>query len=241
MDENLQRDNNISLPVQKKSMKVYVITRNMYHRLQNLLINCFFYALKILGIVLFILFFRIRVKNTDRIPRTGPLIIAANHFSYIDPVALQIVFPRHISFMMTERFYKGHGKWFFKLFRAICIRGKGMNIAALKEGIHVLKENGVLGIFPEGGVSKEGRFQKGIPGIGYLAMKSNVPVLPVFLAGTYRVLPKGKIVPRPSRITIIYGNPMIFDTTKSTANKEKIVEITEEIMEEIKKLSDPEK
>lgn len=220
----------------RKSGKNYSIFHIVYESLLKLINNSFFYFLKVLGINLFKILYNIQAENKNRIPLQGPLIVAANHFSYMDPVALQVVFPRRISFMMTEQFYEGRWKWLFKSFRCICIKGKGANIAALREGIEVLKKGDVLGIFPEGGVSKEGRLQRGISGVGFLAKRSSAPILPVFIAGTYKALPKGKVLPRPSKIRIIYGNPILFERTPDTT-KDEIEGITQRIMEEIKNLS----
>lgn len=183
------------------------------------------------------IFYHVRAENREQIPLLGPLIVAANHFSYMDPIVLQAMFPRRISFMMTELYYEGRWKWFFKILHCICVKEKGSNIAALKEGIEVLKKNDVLGIFPEGGVSREGRLQEGNPGIGFLVVKSGVPVIPAFISGTYEALPKGAKIPKISRIKVTFGRPMIFDNIKNRKNKTGIVEITNSIMEQIEKLS----
>lgn len=184
-------------------------------------------------------FFRIRTENKKHIPLKGPLIVAANHFSYMDPVALQTVFPRRISFMMTELYYEGCGKWLFQLLRCICVKEEGANIAALKKGLDVLKRKGVLGIFPEGGVSREGTLQEGNPGIGFLVRKSSAPVIPAFISGTYKALPKGAKIPKISRIKVTFGTPMKFEYPAERDDKKGLEEITRQIMEQIKKLSPP--
>lgn len=206
-------------------------------RCMDFLNNCFFSILKVTGILLLKLFFHIEAKSDGRIPLSGPLIVAANHFSYMDPVALQSIFPRRISFMMTELFYEGRGKWLFQLLRCICVKGRGSNIAALKAGITVLKNNGVIGIFPEGGVSREGRLQEGISGIGFLVKKSGAAVIPAFIFGTYEALPKGAKLPKPSRIKIIFGKPMLFKEGGNGSQGQTITEITGQIMKQIEQLS----
>lgn len=199
--------------------------------------DCFFCVLKAIGVFMLKIFFHTQVELREKIPVRGPLIVAANHFSYMDPIALQSMFPRRISFMMTELYYEGRGKWLFKLLHCICVKEEGSNISALKGGIEVIKKNGVLGIFPEGGVSKEGRLQEGNPGIGFLAIKSGVPVIPAFISGTYEALPKGAKIPKISRIKIIFGKPMTFKTMNEKATKKGIVEVTRLIMEQIEALS----
>jgi 1-acyl-sn-glycerol-3-phosphate acyltransferase len=199
--------------------------------------NCFFFTLKAIGFILLKVFYHIEVENRGRIPQKGPLIVAANHFSYMDPIALQTVFPRRISFMMTELYYEGRWKWFFHMLHCICIKEKGSNIAALKQGIEALKKNDVLGIFPEGGVSREGRLQEGNPGIGFLVVKSGAPVIPAFITGTYEAFPKGAKIPKTSRIKVIFGRPMTFENMEAGENKKWIVKITKAIMEQIEQLS----
>lgn len=209
----------------------------IHPRLLGFLNNCFFFVLKTIGVMLLKVFFHIQVQNAGYIPRKGPLIVAANHFSYMDPVALQSMFPRRIAFMMTELYYEGRGKWLFQLLHCICVKEKGSNRAALKQGMEVLNKNDVLGIFPEGGVSRDGRLQEGNPGIGFLAIKSGAPVIPAFISGTYKALPKGAKIPKISRITIIFGKPMTFENFNEHEKKKGIEEITKVIMEHIEKLS----
>jgi 1-acyl-sn-glycerol-3-phosphate acyltransferase len=209
----------------------------MLSRLREFLNNCFFFVLKTTGVVLLKVFFHIQVQNAGYIPREGPLIVAANHFSYMDPVVLQAMFPRRIAFMMTEIYYEGRGKWLFQLLHCICVTEKGSNRAALKQGMTVLKKNDVLGIFPEGGVSREGLLQEGNPGIGFLVAKSGAPVIPAFISGTYQALPKGAKIPRSTRITIIFGKPMAFEDMSEWGTKKGFEEIAKVVMERIAALA----
>lgn len=199
--------------------------------------DCFFFVLKATGVLLLKILYRAESECLEKIPVKGPLIVAANHFSYMDPTVLQSMFPRRISFMMTEIYYEGRGKWLFQLLHCICVKEEGSNIAALKGGMEVLKKNGVVGIFPEGGVSKEGRLQEGNPGIGFLALKSGVPVIPAFISGTYEALPKGAIIPKISKIKVVFGKPITFRTTNGKATKKGIIEVTQQIMKQIEALS----
>lgn len=206
-------------------------------RILNFLNDCFFFILKAIGIILFKVIYSVHVENREQIPLKGSLMVAANHFSFMDPVVLQMVFPRRISFMMTEKYYEGRGKWFFKLLHCICVKEKDRNVAALKAGIEVLKKNGVLGIFPEGGISRDGRLQEGNPGIGFLAMKSGVPVIPAFISGTYEAMPKGTKIPRISKIKVIFGSPTTFENIDESEKKKVVVDITRQIMVKIEELS----
>ena len=199
--------------------------------------DCFFFVLKATGVFLLKMLYHVQSEQREKIPIKVPLIVAANHFSYMDPIVLQSMFPRRISFMMTELYYEGRGKWLFKLLHCICVKEEGSNIAALKGGMEVLKKNEVLGIFPEGGVNKEGHLQEGNPGIGFLAIKSGVPVIPAFISGTYEALPKGAKIPKFSKIKVIFGKPITFKTMNEKATKKGIVDVTRQIMEQIEELS----
>jgi len=208
------------------------------HAFLHTLNTCFFYLLKATGFLFLKILYRTEVVNKKYIPGTGPLIVAANHFSYMDPVVLQAMFPRRIFFMMTELYYEGKAKWLFKLLHCICVKENGLNTASIREGLRVLSNGGVLGIFPEGGVSREGRLQAGNPGIGFFVQKAKVPVVPAFIAGTYAALPKGAKIPKLSKIKVIFGKPMTFeDVINDTADKKNVVKITERIMKEIGVLS----
>ena len=213
---------------------MYLFIYDICQKLLGFMNDCFFFVLKAIGVLLLQIFFHVQVENRERIPMKGPLIVAANHFSYMDPMVLQSMFPRRISFMMTEVYYEGRGKWLFRLLHCISVKQKGSNIAALKEGLEVLEKNDVLGIFPEGGVSIEGRLREGNPGIGFLARKSGAPVIPAFISGTYEALPKGAKIPRISKIKVIFGRPITFEGKDEKINKK---EITRRIMDQIKELS----
>ncbi len=192
--------------------------------------------IKAIGVILLRVFYNARVENREFIPLDGPLIVAANHFSYMDPIVLQVVFPRRIYFMMTDLYFEGRGKWFFKLMRCICVKEKGPNISALREGIKALKKNTVIGIFPEGGVSKEGCLQEGNPGVGFLAIKSGAQIIPAFISGTYEALPKGAKIPKISKIKVTFGKPMRFGNNRCI-EKQNVLGITKQIMEQIKRVS----
>lgn len=176
----------------------------------NLLNHICFYIMKLIATYLLLTFYRVRVVNSHLIPKKGPLIIVANHTSYIDPVVLQVVFPKRVIYMMTSVFYETWGKWFFKLHRCISIKHKGLNKEAIKKGLKVLHENGTLGIFPEGGVSIDGCIHDWNSGIGFLAQKSGVCILPVYISGTFQLFPKGAKFPRIARVKVIFGEPMRF-------------------------------
>lgn len=195
---------------------------------------------KIMGFVSVIvlkLFFRLEVRNKENVPTVGPVILAANHFSVLDPWVLQVSCPRRITYMVESMYYKSWGWWFYRMHRAIPVKERGLNKEAFVTGLHVLKKNGVLGIFPEGWGRVDGRVREGNPGVAMLSYKSHVPVLPIYIAGVYEVLPKGAILPRFARMTVIYGEPISFNNIVEKPDKETLRKMTEEIMDRIRELS----
>ena len=119
------------------------------------------------------------------------MIFAPNHNSYLDPIMVQAAIPRPVRFMMTERIYRGPAiRWFFKLWDTIPVPdGDAVKVTAMKEALRVVRGGKPLVIFPEGGISQNGRLQPGKPGVVALMVRARVPVIPVAILGTYEVLP----------------------------------------------------
>lgn len=182
------------------------------------------------------LFFRLEVKYPERIPKEGPIILAANHHSYIDPWVLQMAFPRRITYMVGSVFYKGMGWWFYRMHKAIPLKERGPNKESFVRGLEVLRGAGVIAIFPEGWGNGHGEPWRGSPGVAMLASKSHVPVLPARISGAKEVLPKGAFFPRFVKITVTYGEPIPFNGAEKP-DKETLRKMTDLIMERIKELS----
>ncbi|MBW1679559.1 MAG: 1-acyl-sn-glycerol-3-phosphate acyltransferase [Deltaproteobacteria bacterium] len=180
------------------------------------------------------------MKNIHHVPTTGPFIITANHSSFMDPPVLQAACPRRIIFMMTEKYYNPIWvRWFFKSMHCIPIReGTPYNIGPLKKGLKVLSQGKVIGIFPEGGISQSGVIRDGRPGTLLLAEKSDAPILPAFISGTYLSLPRDAKFFRKAKIKVIFGSPVIFDElSQGLKGKEGLQMATDNLMRKIKQLS----
>jgi len=206
--------------------------------------NLFFKSLKLLGQRVLKTFFFLEAVNIHQVPATGPFIITANHFSFMDPPVLQAACPRRIHFLMTEKYYNPiWGHWFFKLMGAIPLReNTSYNIGPVKIGLEILKQGNVIGIFPEGGISKTGIIQEGRPGTLLFAQKSNVPLLPAFISGTYVALPKHAKFFRKSKIKVIFGNPITYDELSGgLKGKKGLEEATQNLMKKISDLSQKDK
>lgn len=162
--------------------------------------------------LLFRLIWRPTVIGVRNIPRSGPVIIASNHRSFIDSVVIPLVVPRRVRFLAKAEYFEGRGLrgWgvalFFRVVDAVPIKRTGHRdaLASLDAGLEVLREGTAFGIYPEGTRSRDGRLYRGRTGVGWLAMASGAPVVPVTLVGTERIQPIGARVPRIRRIRVVF-------------------------------------
>jgi 1-acyl-sn-glycerol-3-phosphate acyltransferase len=162
---------------------------------------------------LFRVIWRPRVTGLDNLPRTGPVIIASNHLSFIDSVVIPLVVSRRVRFLAKAEYFEGRGlrgrgmAAFFRLVDAVPVRRDGQreSMAALQAALDVLRSGAAFGIYPEGTRSRDGRLYRGRTGVGWLALTSGVPVVPVALTGTDRIQPVGHRLPRVRPVRISFG------------------------------------
>ena len=156
--------------------------------------------------------YRLRVEGLHHVPRQGPAILAPNHLSFSDSLFLALVVPRHISFVAKAEYFRARRTgWLFRATGQIPFdRGSGRAAAAaLAAAGSVLAAGGVVGVYPEGRRSRDGRLQRGSTGPVRLAAASGGPLIPVGLIGTDRVQPVGRRLPRPfGTVTVRFGPPI---------------------------------
>ncbi|GAA4901570.1 lysophospholipid acyltransferase family protein [Streptomonospora salina] len=158
----------------------------------------------------------LHTEGMHNIPAEGPVILASNHLSNIDPLFIGVAVPRQVTFIAKrELFAEGNAaqRTFARALRAIgqlaVDRSPGQTSqAAMEESRKVLGGGAAFGIFPEGTRSPDGRLYRGQTGIAWLALASGAPVVPLALAGTDRILPRGRRVPALRRIGIRVGPPV---------------------------------
>ena len=178
---------------------------------------------KFLVSVLFKILFKIKVIGKENIPKNGPVIICSNHISNYDPPTVGMTAPRTIHFMAKEELFEKKGLGFIlRNVNAFPVKRGMRDRNALRKGLKLLDEGKVLGLFPEGTRSKDGVVKKGLAGAGFFAMRSNATVIPCAIIGQYE---------RSKPLTVIYGNPIEFQTLKNS--KPSAQEVTDEIMENI--------
>ncbi|WP_243726165.1 lysophospholipid acyltransferase family protein [Actinomadura rubrisoli] len=190
-----------------------------------------------------------RVSGLRHVPPTGPVILAANHLAFLDSFVVPLMVPRRVHFLGKNEYFTGEGvrgratATFFRSVGAIAVDRSGGRAAldALDTCARVLERGGVFAIHPEGTRSPDGRLYRGRTGVARLAMRTGAPVVPMAIEGTDRIQPRGRAVPRPGRIGLRIGEPMDFrGRDEGTPRGRAAREVTDEIMEAIRKLSDQE-
>jgi 1-acyl-sn-glycerol-3-phosphate acyltransferase len=199
---------------------------------------------------LFLLVFRPTVTGRENVPRTGAFIIASNHLSFIDSMAIPLMAPRRVGYLAKAEYFTGTGvkgwltrTWFTAL-GALPVERQTHRAAqeALDTAMSVLRAGGGFGIYPEGTRSRDGRLARGKTGVAWLALTADCPVVPVGITGTDRIQPIGAGWPRPHRFTVTFGEPMTFPEHRGKAGKNRSRrEVTDQIMERIAELSGQEK
>jgi 1-acyl-sn-glycerol-3-phosphate acyltransferase len=190
--------------------------------------------------------FRPWVTGHSNIPKTGGVIMASNHLSFIDSVFLPLMIDRQISFLAKSDYYTARGfkgwaiKNFLKAAGMIPIDRSGgkASEASLQTGLGVLARGEVLGIYPEGTRSPDGKLYRGRTGVARMILEGSVPVVPVAMIDTEKVMPVGRRIPKVRRIGIVIGEPLDFSRFQGMEGDRFILRsITDEIMYELARLS----
>lgn len=156
--------------------------------------------------------YRMSLADVRPLPETGPVIIAPNHRSFLDPLAVGCSFDRRSWYMMNGKYYDVPAlNWFFRMSRVVVVEDERDNRAALRAAKTILDAGKPLVIFPEGHISPDGELKAGQPGVAWLAHKTGAPVIPVHVGGTREALAKGDKRLHLSRVTIRTGEPLRID------------------------------
>jgi 1-acyl-sn-glycerol-3-phosphate acyltransferase len=207
----------------------------------------FYHFLKyvVLGPILKLLF-RPWVEGLENLPAEGPAILASNHLSFSDSIFLPLSAPRRITFLAKADYFTGRGlkgfltKGFMKGAGQVPIDRSGgrASEAALRTGMKILGRGELLGIYPEGTRSPDGRLYRGKTGIARMALEAGVPVIPVAMINTFDIQPPGKLLPRIMRVGIRIGEPLDFSRYDGMSGDRFVLRsITDEIMYELMQLS----
>ncbi|MBS2963022.1 1-acyl-sn-glycerol-3-phosphate acyltransferase [Actinocrinis puniceicyclus] len=210
----------------------------------------FYVVLKALTTRLTLLIWRPKVEGRENLPTRGPVILASNHLSFVDSIIIPMVASRRVAFIAKAEYFETKGlkgwlmKGFFTAIGAIPVR-RGEHRAALDsldQSLAVINSGGAFVIYPEGTRSLDGRLYRAKVGVGWLALKSGAPVVPLAVQGTQHVLPVGAKIPKRVPVTVRFGEPI--DPSKLELPGEPVAEnprarriVADTVIEQIQKLS----
>ncbi|GAA3626181.1 hypothetical protein GCM10022223_49280 [Kineosporia mesophila] len=192
------------------------------------------------------------VKGLENIPKKGPVILASNHLSFSDHFFLPLHVNRKITFLAKAEYFNGRGvkgrltAMFFRGVGQIPIERAGgrASEAALRTGMKVLDKGELLGIYPEGTRSPDGRLYRGRTGVARMALESGIPVVPVAMISTFEVQPPGKLIPQllpKGKVGVVIGEPLDFSRYEGMSTDRFVLRsVTDEIMYQLMVLSNQE-
>ena len=207
----------------------------MQYRISRVLAGPFLYTL-----------WRPEIVGSEHIPASGGAILASNHLSIVDSIFLPLMVDRPVTFAAKSEYFTGTrpidrltGAYLRATNQISVDRAEARaGMAMLEAALGLLRQGDLFGIYPEGTRSPDGRLYRGRPGVGWLALNSGLPVIPVAMSGTDHVLPPGRKVPRVGKIKIRVGEPLTFESAKTlpSASRQRRA-ITDEVMNAIQALS----
>jgi 1-acyl-sn-glycerol-3-phosphate acyltransferase len=186
---------------------------------------------------LFRFYFRWRVYNAERVPLKGPVILAANHSSFLDPPLVGAGIRRGINYLARENLFRFPVLgWVLHQWQVVPVDREGGGAKGLKAILDRLLAGGAIILFPEGTRTRDGKLQPARSGIGLTVIKSDAPVVPVRVFGTFQAFGRHMKFPRPCRVVVKYGQPMAFAQLRAeakTCSKQRLKEIYQQVADEV--------
>jgi 1-acyl-sn-glycerol-3-phosphate acyltransferase len=179
-------------------------------------------------------------EGIENIPSSGPAILASNHLSFADHFFLPMFVDRPIFFLGKSDYFSGWKRYFFEGVGVMPVHRQGGDAgeASLRKGQEILEQGHLLGIYPEGTRSHDGRLYKGKTGPVRLALRTGVPIIPVAMIGTFEMMPPGQSIPKLSPVGVRVGKPLDFSRYAGRENDRFVLRsATDELMYEIMLLS----
>jgi 1-acyl-sn-glycerol-3-phosphate acyltransferase len=167
---------------------------------------------------IFRFYFGWRVYGAERVPVTGPVVLAANHASYVDPPLIGAGLPRQVHFLARDTLFTQPvlGS-LLRSWEVVPVDRDGAGAGGLKAILDRLRQGGAILLFPEGTRSADGQLQAARAGIGLVILKSSCPVVPVRVFGTFEAYGRRLRLPRPYRVTVKFGGPLDFTAARAEA------------------------
>jgi 1-acyl-sn-glycerol-3-phosphate acyltransferase len=188
---------------------------------------------------------RPKVAGAENVPESGPALIASNHLSFIDSLYLPLMIDRPVVFPAKAEYFSAKGPlgrlWaaYLRSTNQLEMDREGARSAqaTLEAALEILRAGELFGFYPEGTRSPDGRLYRGRSGIGWLAMNSGAPVIPVAMMGTRKMLPPGAPLPRPTKVEIRIGKPLEFGHLAGEPPARARRFVADEVMAAIRELS----
>lgn len=199
----------------------------------------------VLGPILNILF-RPWVRGAENVPKRGGAILASNHLSFVDSIFLPLKLRRQVTFLAKSDYFTGKGfkgaliRWFFKATGQLPIDRSGGKASedSLNTGLGVLERELLLGIYPEGTRSPDATLYRGRTGIARMVLEAKVPVIPVAMIDTEKVMPIGQKYPNIQRVGVVIGEPLDFSRFAGMEGERAVLRaVTDQIVYRIMRLS----
>jgi len=153
-------------------------------------------------------YFSLRGEGHDRLP-AGPFILAANHSSMLDWLFVARFVARPVRFVLSREFFDQYGfTWAYRSLGVIPIRDGAIELSAVRQLLTTLKRGEIVGVFPEGRITRDGALAPGEPGIIAMAARAGVPIVPAGVHGAFEAFPREARVPLPRPVRIRFGEPM---------------------------------
>jgi 1-acyl-sn-glycerol-3-phosphate acyltransferase len=185
----------------------------------------------------FKLYCRSRFFHSERVPRTGPVIIVSNHASYLDPPLVGSGVFRQVNFLARDTLFDVPVvRWILRRWEVVPVDREGGGPGGLKGILDRLERGRAVVLFPEGTRSPDGQIRRARSGIGLVVIKSTAPVVPVRVFGTFEAYGRHKKFPAPHRVMVKYGKPLDFSNLRAEAkgcSKERLRAIYQQVADEI--------
>ena len=186
----------------------------------------------------FIAFFSYRVVGREKLITDGPVILASNHESFLDPPLVGVVHDEEVYYLARKTLFTGVGAWLYPRLNSIPVDQERPDMTSLKTVIKVLKQGEKIVIFPEGSRTLDGKIGKGEPGTGLIVAKTKAVVQPMRIFGAREALPRGSGKMKFCPITVVIGDPVSFTPEElNVKGREGYQKISDKIMAEIEKIT----
>jgi 1-acyl-sn-glycerol-3-phosphate acyltransferase len=196
-------------------------------------ITCFFLR------ILFRVLFKFKIYGLENMPVNSSFIITPNHVSHLDPIAAGAFVPKKLNYIAKKELFKNRFfGWYFKHLRIIPIDRGGSPYGGMKQIIKKIRRGRPIVIFPEGTRGEGDSFLEPEAGAAYLALKFNLPIVPAYIKGTDKALPKGAHWITLSPVRVYYGEPKTYAMPPGAQKDDVYKKVSREIMAEIKRLKE---